>query len=289
MKWQDCPGWGQRTLVMGIINATPDSFSGDGVEAVRDAVAQAECQLDAGADILDVGGESTRPGANRVCGSEERARVLPVISEILDRHPKTVISIDTYRAETAAAAIDAGASIVNDIHALSADADMPAAIAERKAVVVLMHNRSRSSAVRRDRRIGAEYEGVDYGHVIEEVAAELRDGCARASAAGIISERIAVDPGIGFGKSVLQNLALINHLDRLKRETGFPTLIGPSRKSFIGRVLDMPVEERLEGTLACIVAGVLKGADIVRVHDVAEAARAVRMADAIRQAPEDAS
>ena len=141
----------------------------------------------------------------------------------------------------------------------------------------------------RDRRIGAEYEGVDYGDVIGEVAAELRDGCTRASDAGIISERIAVDPGIGFGKSVLQNLALINHLDRLKRETGFPTLIGPSRKSFIGRVLDMPVEERLEGTLACIVAGVLKGADIVRVHDVAEAARAVRMADAIREAPEDAS
>ena len=166
---------------------------------------------------------------------------------------------------------------------------MPAAVAERKAAVVLMHNRSRSSAVRRDRRIGAEYEGVDYGDVIEEVAAELRDGCARASDAGIIGERIAVDPGIGFGKSVMQNLALINHLDRLKRETGFPMLIGPSRKSFIGRVLDMPVEERLEGTLACIVAGVLKGADIVRVHDVAEAARAVRMADAIREAPEDAS
>ena len=289
MKWQDCPGWGERTLVMGIINVTPDSFSGDGVEAVRDAVAQAECQLDAGADILDVGGESTRPGAKRVCGSEERTRVLPVISEILDRRPKTVISIDTYRAETAAAAIDAGASIVNDIHALSADTEMPAAVAERKAAVVLMHNRSRSSAIRRDRRIGAEYEGVDYGDVIEEVAAELRDGCARASDAGIISERIAVDPGIGFGKSVLQNLALINHLDRLKRETGFPMLIGPSRKSFIGRVLDMPVEERLEGTLACIVAGVLKGVDIVRVHDVAEASRAVRMANAIREAPEDAS
>ena len=289
MKWQDCPGWGERTLVMGIINVTPDSFSGDGVEAVRDAVAQAECQLDAGADILDVGGESTRPGAKRVCGSEERTRVLPVISEILDRRPKTVISIDTYRAETAAAAIDAGASIVNDIHALSADTEMPAAVAERKAAVVLMHNRSRSSAIRRDRRIGAEYEGVDYGDVIEEVAAELRDGCARASDAGIISERIAVDPGIGFGKSVMQNLALINHLDRLKRETGFPMLIGPSRKSFIGRVLDMPVEERLEGTLACIVAGVLKGVDIVRVHDVAEASRAVRMANAIREAPEDAS
>ena len=288
MKWQDCPGWGERTLVMGIINATPDSFSGDGVKAVCDAVAQAECQLDAGADILDVGGESSRPGANPVCGSEERTRVLPVISAILDCRPKTVISIDTYRAETAAAAIDAGASIVNDIHALSADPEMPAAVAERKAAVVLMHNRSRSCAVRRDRRIGAEYEGADYGDVIEEVAAELRDGCARASDAGIIGERIAVDPGIGFGKSVMQNLALINHLDRLKRETGFPTLIGPSRKSFIGRVLDMPVEERLEGTLACIVAGVLKGADIVRVHDVAEAARAVQMADAIREAPEDA-
>ncbi len=289
MKWRECPGWGERTLVMGIINATPDSFSGDGVQAVRDAVAQAERQLDVGADILDVGGESSRPGANPVCGSEERARVLPVISEILDCRPGTIISIDTYRAETAAAAIDAGASIVNDIHALTADPEMPAAVAERKAAVVLMHNRSRSGAVRRDQWIGAEYEGADYSDVIEEVAAELRDGCARASAVGISDERIAVDPGIGFGKSVMQNLALINHLDRLKRETGVPILIGPSRKSFIGRVLDLPVEERLEGTLACIVAGVMKGADIVRVHDVAEAARAVRMADAIREAPEDAS
>ena len=289
MKWQDCPGWGERTFVMGIINATPDSFSGDGVEAVRDAVAQAERQLDAGADILDVGGESSRPGALPVCGSEERSRVLPVISAILDIRPKAVVSIDTYRAETAAAAIDAGASIVNDIHALTADPEMSAVIAEREAAVVLMHNRSSSSAVRRDRRIGAEYEGVNYGDVIKEVAADLRDGCAHASDAGIIGERIAVDPGIGFGKSVMQNLALINHLDRLKRETGFPILIGPSRKSFIGRVLDMPVEARLEGTLACIVAGVLRGADIVRVHDVAEAALAVRMTDAIREAPKDAA
>ena len=289
MKWQDCPGWGERTFVMGIVNATPDSFSGDGVAAVRDAVSLAERQLDAGADILDVGGESSRPGADPVCGSEERSRILPVISAILDRWPDTVISVDTYRAETADAAVAAGASIINDIHALAGDPEMPATAAACKAAVVLMHNRSRSGAVRHDRRVGAEYEAADYGDVIEEVGAELRLSAARAEAAGIECERIAVDPGIGFGKSVTQNLALINHLDRLKREAGFPILIGPSRKSFIGRVLDLPVGERLEGTLACLVAGALNGVNIVRVHDVPEAVRAVRMADAIRMAPEDAS
>ncbi len=282
MIWQDCPGWGKRTLVMGIINATPDSFSGDGVEAIIDAISLAEVQLNAGADIIDIGGESSRPGADPVCGSQERDRILPVICGLLERHPDALISVDTYRAETAAMALDAGAHIVNDIHALTGDPEMPAAIAEREGSVVLMHNRSNSSAVRNDAVIGSEFLEAKYCDVVTDVANSLRELAGRAVEAGIDRNRIAVDPGIGFGKSVKQNLALINQVDHIKRIADFPLLIGPSRKSFIGRVLDLPLGERLEGTLACLVGGVLRGADIVRVHDVQKAVRAVRMADALK-------
>ena len=287
MKWQDCPDWGKRTLVMGIINATPDSFSGDGMEAISDAINLAEEQLSAGADIIDIGGESSRPGADPVCGSQERDRVLPVINGLLERHPDVVISVATYRAETAALALDAGAHIVNDIHALTGDPEMPAAVAEREGAVVLMHNRSKSSAVRNDTFIGSEYLEAKYCDVVTDVANSLRELAGRAVGAGIDRNSIAVDPGIGFGKSVKQNLALINQVDRIKRIADFPLLIGPSRKSFIGRVLDLPLGERLEGTLACLVGGVFRGAQIVRVHDVREAVRAVRMADALKAESEE--
>ena len=278
---------------MGILNVTPDSFSGDGLatgdDAVAAAVAQARAFVAAGADILDIGGESSRPGAEPLTPEAESARVLPVIAAVRAALPDVPISVDTYRASVAAAALDAGADIVNDIWALRADPGMAALVAARGVPVVLMHNRSRPNAVLADGRLGSEYVGATYAHVIEDVARELLQAVDEATAAGIARESIVLDPGIGFGKTLLQNLALINHLDRLKALVGLPVLLGTSRKSFIGRVLDLPVEERLEGTLATLAVGIARGADIVRVHDVAAAVRVARMTDAILAAPADGS
>lgn len=275
---------------MGVLNVTPDSFSGDGLmteEAfVQRSLRQAETFLAAGADILDVGGESTRPGSEPVSPEEEAGRVVPVIDAIIEAFPDAVVSIDTSKAAVAAAALDAGARIVNDVWALTADAAMADLVAERGVPVVLMHNRSRAQAVDHDARIGGQYKAAAYGHLMDEIAADLQSLADAAIAQGIDRRQIVLDPGIGFGKNVVQNLALINHVDRLKA-LGFPVLIGASRKSFIGQILDVPIDERDDGTAATVAIGIARGADIVRVHDVKTMARIARMTDAILRAPAD--
>ncbi|MCG2766983.1 MAG: dihydropteroate synthase [Anaerolineae bacterium] len=288
--------WGERTFVMGIINVTPDSFSGDGIlssgvaagvtdgdagdEATIDAaVAQGLRQVKEGADILDVGGESTRPGSSPVTAEEELRRVLPVIRR-LAATTDVPISIDTYKASVAEAALDAGAHLVNDVWALGADPDIAALVADRGVPVILMHNRSRPKEASVEARLGGRYLGGEYQDLMADIIRELRQAVESALEAGIPANNIIVDPGIGFGKTVKQNLHLLNHLDELE-VMGYPILLGPSRKSFIGYTLDLPPEERLEGTAATVALGIARGADIVRVHDVREMVRVAKMADAM--------
>ncbi len=276
--------WGTRTYVMGIVNVTPDSFSGDGVigasaEFVDRAVAHAEQLLADGADWLDLGGESTRPGSQPVSADEERARVLPVI-EKLRRRVRAPISIDTYRAETARAALDAGADLVNDVWGLRMDAEMKRVVAQRGAPVVIMHNRSQPKDAAQSERLGGRYVGVEYADLMADVIRELRAQVEIALDAGIAPDKIIIDPGIGFGKTVEQNLELLDRLGEL-RVLGFPILLGPSRKGFIGYTLDLPADQRVEGTAVAVALGIERGADIVRVHDVRQMARVAKMTDAV--------
>lgn len=279
--------WGERTYVMGILNVTPDSFAGDGLLAggeqtlVAAAVAQARSFAEHGADILDIGGESTRPGAAPVAAAEESARVVPVIKAVRAALP-IPISVDTYKAEVAAAALDAGADFVNDVWGLRQPAGgwneaLARLVAERGAPLVVMHNRrARPSAG----TIGGHYEAVHYDDLLGDMIRELRESIAFAEEHGIPRERIVVDPGLGFGKTPAQNVELLRQLGQL-RSLGQPILLGTSRKSFIGRVLKLPPHERVEGTAATVALGIQAGADIVRVHDVAAMARVARMADAL--------
>jgi dihydropteroate synthase len=272
---------------MGILNVTPDSFSGDGLRvdaegALARTMAQARDFVDAGADILDIGGESTRPGATPVGAAEEKGRVLPVIEALTTEFPELPISIDTFKADVAAAAVDAGAHIVNDVWGLRADPAMGSVVAGRGAPVILMHNRSRPSDVVVD-RLGGSYLGPRYDDLLADVAREMTELAEGALAAGVPREQIILDPGIGFGKTIQQNMALINHLDRFKT-LGFPILSGPSRKSFIGRVLDLPPDQRVEGTAATVALSIVRGADIVRVHDTRSMVRVARMMDAMLRA-----
>ncbi len=281
--------WGTRTYVMGILNVTPDSFSGDGLLAGPDplkaALAQAEAFMSAGVDILDIGGESTRPGAQPVSTDEERARVIPVIRALAQAYP-AILSIDTYKAAVADAALEAGAHIVNDVWALRADPEMWEVVVRRQAAVVLMHNRSKTASADIHERLGGRYVGVKYGDVVADVKRELLDHVAFAREAGIPDERMILDPGLGFGKTVEQSLTLIDRLDEI-RSLGFPVLIGPSRKSFIGYSLNLPPEERVEGTAAAVAVGIVRGADIVRVHDVEALVRVVHMTDRIVRSPQN--
>lgn len=276
--------WGARTYVMGILNITPDSFSGDGLLSsgggVSNALKQARRFVDAGATILDVGGESTRPGAQAVEAEQELERVLPVIHSLAAELPETVISIDTYKAIVAEEALKAGAHLVNDVWGLRADPVLADVIARYKAPVVLMHNRSKPANAQVQEQLGGRYIGVEYGNLIEDVQAELIESVQQARAAGVPDEHIIIDPGLGFGKTVEQNLELLNRLDEI-RALGFPVLLGPSRKSFIGYTLNLPPEQRIEGTAAAVAIGIARGADIVRVHDVESMARVSRMTDAI--------
>ncbi len=270
---------------MGVLNITPDSFSGDGLGSESDtttvrSVEQARRFAAAGADILDIGGESTRPGSAPLSAEIERARVVPVIEAVRTALPDVPISVDTYRAAVAEPALDAGADIVNDVWGLRADPDLGRLAAARGAPVVLMHNRSDPGHVEIDGRLGGQYSAPCYDDPLGEIVSDLSALAASARTVGIDSEQIILDPGLAFGKDVEQNLALINNLDRLK-ELGFPLLVGPSRKSFIGRVLDLPVEERIEGTAATVAVAIARGADIVRVHDVMAMVRVARMTDAI--------
>ena len=280
--------WGSRTYVMGILNITPDSFSGDGImargEAVQMAVEQAGEFLSAGADILDVGGESTRPGSTPVEAGDEIRRVVPVINALAKEFPGVPLSIDTYKAEVAAEAFEAGARMLNDVWGLRADPKLGGVAAKHEAAVVLMHNRSNPNNVLVREQLGSAYLGAEYEDLIEDVKRELMESAMRARQAGIADERIILDPGIGFGKTREQNLKLINCLNEI-RALGYPILLGPSRKSFIGYTLNLPADQRVEGTAAAVAVGIVRGADLIRVHDVREMVRVAKMTDALVRAP----
>jgi dihydropteroate synthase len=279
--------WGRRTYVMGILNLTPDSFSGDGLlerqDSVQAALVQAVDFEGAGADLLDVGGESTRPGSRSIEAEEEIARVVPVIAALAGSSDLP-ISVDTSKARVAEAALDAGAVWVNDVWALRADPDMARLLAERQAPVILMHNRLTPKSAELAERLGGRYVGVEYDDLIADIRSELMRSVDLALGAGVDPARIVVDPGIGFGKTVDQSLELLDRLAEI-RALGFPVLLGPSRKSFIGYTLDLPPDERVEGTAAAVAIGIARGADIVRVHDVAPMVRVARMADALVRRP----
>ncbi len=273
---------GSRTYIMGIVNVTPDSFSGDGVLDADAAVQQGLRFEQEGADLLDVGGESTRPGSARIDDAQELQRVIPVIEQLSAR-AEIPISIDTSRALVAHRAIQAGATIVNDVWALARDADLARVVARHNAYVVLMHNRDAQAIVG---ALGGHYGNVEYDaqDIVQAVASELAQRVAYAERAGISRRNIIIDPGIGFGKGLEQNLDLLRRLREFKTHPALhdlPLLIGTSRKSVIGLTLNLPVQERLEGTLATLALAIAQGADIVRVHDVQAAVRACRMADAI--------
>jgi dihydropteroate synthase len=276
--------WGSRTFVMGIINVTPDSFSGDGLlsnENVLDsAIHQAQKFLEAGADLLDIGGESTRPGSQTVSEQEEIERVIPIVERVARKFPNALISVDTYKSGVARQALQAGAHWLNDVWGFKADPEMAAVAAEFQVPVVLMHNRLAPSSAQVEARLGGRYIGTDYADLIADISNELLESVSIAHQHGIPDERIILDPGIGFGKTVAQNLELIDRLDEI-RALGYPLLVGPSRKSFIGYTLDLPPEERLEGTAAAVSLCIDRGADIIRVHDVAAMVRVARMTDAI--------
>ena len=272
---------GPRTLVMGILNVTPDSFSDGGRFLERDhAVAHALKMLDDGADLLDVGGESTRPGTpvaeSGIPAAEELRRILPVIEDVLRARPRAILSVDTYKAEVARAAVNAGCEIVNDVSALRWDERMAATAVDLKCGVILMHTRGRPQEWR---------NLAPSDDIVAEVKNDLRGYAQAALANGIAKDQIMLDVGIGFGKKFEQNYPLLAALGQLQ-DLGFPLLVGTSRKSFIGRTLaidgkDAPPDQRLHGSLAAATASVLKGAHVVRVHDVKATVEAVKIADEI--------
>ena len=274
--------WGQRTYVMGILNATPDSFSGDGLLAGpgETGLSLARHFFELGVDILDIGGESTRPGSQPVTAAQEMERVLPLLSAIKAEFPDALFSIDTCKAEVAEAALSNGASIVNDVWGLRLDPALAGVAARHNVSVILMHNRSNPASVEMRNRLGSAYLGAEYQDLLSDVERELMESVAIARHAGIPDGYIILDPGLGFGKTIAQNLELIRRLDEI-RSLGFPILLGPSRKSFIGYTLDLPPDQRLEGTAAAVAVGITRGADIIRVHDVQAMLRVARMTDAI--------
>lgn len=263
---------GQRTLIMGILNVTPDSFADGGrFFKLTDAVTHAKQMAADGADLIDIGGESTRPGAEPVPVDEELRRVIPVIKAIR-QELDIPISIDAYKAEVAEQALEAGANLVNDISALRFDEQMKEVVAKYKVPVVLMHMRGTPKTMQ---------QNPTYKDVVKEIMAFLRERIEAAASAGIARENIIVDPGIGFGKLGWHNLEILRRLAEF-RALGCPILVGTSRKAFIGQILKTEVSERLEGTIASVIISVMHGADIVRVHDVKEVKRAVEIADAIK-------
>lgn len=275
--------WGRQTYVMGILNVTPDSFSGDGLLKKEDWLAavvdRGRAMLEAGAHILDVGGESTRPGSEVVSVDVELERVVPAIRALTDAGLGP-ISIDTYKAVVAHAALEAGAVLVNDVWALRRDVDMVDLVAERSVPVILMHNRSKPQDAAFEARLGGRYTGSHYDDLIPDIQRELLECVDMARGAGVSDWKIILDPGIGFGKTVPQNLELLDRVGEFKT-LGFPILIGPSRKSFVGYTLNLPPDQRVEGTAATVAIGIARGADIVRVHDVEAMARVAKMTDAI--------
>ena len=258
--------WGARTHVMGVVNVTPDSFSGDGLGLDADAAVEQGLQMVRdGADVLDVGGESTRPGHTPVAVEEEIARTQEVVRR-LARESGVPVSIDTYKLAVGRAAVDAGAAMLNDIWGLTRSPEIAELAARRGCALVVMHNQD-----------GTDYED----DLMSEIKRFLGEAVRRALDAGVPRERVIVDPGIGFGKTAAHNWEVLRRLAELK-ELGQPILVGTSRKSFIGKLLDQPPQERVDGTLATVVVAALRGADIVRVHDVKPIVRAVRVADMLR-------
>lgn len=256
--------WGNRTYIMGILNMTPDSFSGDGLDYdIDSALEQAIKFQQDGADIIDVGGESTRPGATRIDVSEEKRRVIPVIKRLASEL-SIPISVDTYKFEVAKDALDVGASMVNDVWGLKYDDKMPELVADAKVPVIIMHNQ----------------DGSQYLDLIPDIVEGLNCSIERAITAGVDPKNLILDPGIGFGKTANHNLEIIRRLTEIKA-IGFPLMMGTSRKSTLGLVLDLPIEDRIEGTAASVALSIANGADIVRVHDVKEMYRVCRMSDAV--------
>jgi dihydropteroate synthase len=260
--------WGTRTYVMGVLNVTPDSFSGDGLLAAADpveaAVTQARGMVEAGADLLDIGGASSRPGHVRLSPDEETARVVPVVRAVAAALPGTPISVDTTSPAVASAALDAGAHLLNDIWGVAEDDAMSRLAAQRQVPIVLMHNRAEPR----------------YRNLVAEVVADLQRALDRALDAGVPWDHLVVDPGFGFGKTPDHNLALLAELEALA-VLGRPVLLGTSRKSTLGKVLDLPADQRVEATVATTVLAIAAGVDIVRVHDVRQNVRAARTADAV--------
>ena len=260
-----------RTYVVGILNVTPDSFS-DGGKFFRpqDAHKRALRMVEEGADIIDVGGQSTRPGSENISLEEELRRVIPLVRE-LAKKIQIPISVDTYSSQVALAALDAGAEMINDISGLRFDSKMAGVVARCQAGLVLMHIQGTPKNMQED---------PHYDDLLEEIKDYLRESIKLAEQAGIKEDKIIIDPGIGFGKKIEHNLSILKNLRRFE-ELGKPIMVGTSRKSFIGKLLDLPVEDRLEGSLASVAVSILNGANIVRVHDVGESVRVARLVDAI--------
>lgn len=253
-----------KTLIMGILNVTPDSFSDGGKYTdIEHALSHARRMVEEGVDIIDVGGESTRPGHHKVSTEEEIDRVIPVI-EALAREVEVPISIDTYKAEVARLAIEAGAQIINDVWGAKADPLMAGMAGEYSVPIILMHNR----------------HNMDYNDLIRDMLEDLQESIRLVKEAGVKDEQIIIDPGIGFAKTWENNLEVLARLEQFTG-LGYPVLLGTSRKSFIGHVLDLPVDDRLEGTLATTALGIMKGCRIIRVHDVKENVRVARLMDEI--------
>ena len=256
--------WGSRTYVMGIINVTPDSFSGDGLSDNPDqAVALAKKMADDGADLVDVGGMSSRPGHEEIPPEDELSRVMAVLPRIVDT-VGVPVSIDTYRYAVAEAAVQSGATIINDIWGLKREPRLAGLAAREGCMLVLMHNQ----------------DGTEYQDLIVDILESLSRSVRSAEAAGVASRQLVIDPGIGFGKTAEQNLEVLRRLDEFK-SLGLPIMLGTSRKSTIGKVLGLAVEDRVEGTAATVALGIAAGADIIRVHDVAAMVRVARMTDAV--------
>ena len=268
--------WGERTYVMGILNLSPDSFSGDGVgDDIEAAVARARRLVAEGADIIDIGGESTRPGVPPISVDEEIRRVVPVIKRLASEL-SIPLSVDTYKSEVAQRALEAGAKMLNDQWGLKREPRLAELAAEWNVPLILMSNqRDRGGYDARLKR-----DTADYDDPISEVISSLKGSLEMALKSSVPRENIIMDPGIGFGKTWQQDLEIIRRLGEL-RELGRPILLGPSRKSFIGLVLDLPVHDRLEGTAAAVAIGIAHGADMVRVHDVRQMVRVCRLSDAI--------
>lgn len=257
--------WGSRTYIMGILNVTPDSFSDGGRFFDFDqALAQARRMVEEGADIIDVGGESTRPGHTRISDQEEIERIAPIL-EVLVKEIEVPISVDTYKSQVAKAALEIGVDLVNDIWGLLEDPELAKVTARYDAPLILMHNK----------------KDTEYGSLMDEILASLRHSINLAKEAGVRDENLIIDPGIGFGKTHEQNLETMRHLEDLKT-LGYPILLGTSRKSIVGKTLDLPADQRVEGTAATVALGITKkAADIIRIHDVKEMVRVARMTDAM--------